>query len=127
MARGAAQTDQVCQRQIAICDNSLNLVELGKMGRIHRFVTEHPINTEHLGWLESARLVRDLVQHRGRDGGGVRAEHQTRRLLSGEGVAVARRAVASRLVDLLYALVVVGREGRRGDGVCSLSAVSGIR
>ena len=51
-------------------------------------VPENSVDTEELGGLEPSRLVRDLVEHGGRDRGRVRAENEARGLLLREGVAV---------------------------------------
>lgn len=114
----ATLTDQIRKSQIAVRDDALDLMELGKMGRIDGLVPEHAVDTEQLGRLEPSRLVRDLVQHRGRDGRRVRAQNEARRLLLREGVAVPCRAEAAGLVDRLDALVVVFWEPCRGDWVC---------
>ena len=52
VSRSLKPTNEICERQVSISDNALDLVELRQMRRIHRFVPEHPIDTEQLGWPE---------------------------------------------------------------------------
>lgn len=40
------RTDEICQGQVLVRDDALDLVELRQMSRVHRLVTEHPVNRE---------------------------------------------------------------------------------
>lgn len=80
------------------------------MGHVDRLIPEHAVDREHLGGLEPSRLVRELVQHRGRDRRRVRPEDELRRLFPRERIPVAGRTVAAVLVHLLDSLVVLLRE-----------------
>lgn len=112
------RTNQVGKGQVPVRNDSLDLVELGKMCRVDRLVPEDTVDTEELGRLESSRLVGDFVEHGGGDGGGVRAEDEAGGLFLREGVAVSCRPEASDLVDGLDALKVVFWESLGLDGVC---------
>jgi len=107
-------TDQISERDSNISDDSLDLVELGQMGSVGSLVPEDSINTEHLGGLESSGLVREVVEHLSRNGGGVGSEEETLRFGEGEGSSVSYRSMSSRLVDGRYSVVVVLR--RRSGG-----------
>lgn len=45
-------TNQIRERQVPIGNNTLHLVELRQMRRIHRFVPKNPVDAEQLGRLE---------------------------------------------------------------------------
>ena len=117
-------TDEIREGEVVVRDDTLDLVELGEVGRVDGFVPENAVDTEQLRGLEPSGLVRDLVQHRCRHRGRVRAQDEARGLLLGERVPVASRAKATLLVHLLDALVVVWRERRRLDGVWIVRRVS---
>ena len=53
------EADEVCEGQVAVCDDTLDLVELCKMRGIDRLVPEDPIDTEVAGRGRSA--VRSLL------------------------------------------------------------------
>ena len=84
------------------------------MSSIGSLVPEDSIDTEHLGGLESSGLVREVVEHLGRDGGGVGSKEETLRFGEGEGSSVSYRSVSSRLVDGRDSVVVVLRRSSRG-------------
>jgi len=51
-------TDEICERQVPIGDDSFDLMELRQMRRVHRLVPEHPVDTEQLGRLEPILFLR---------------------------------------------------------------------
>ncbi len=44
-------------------NETFNLVKFAQVRRVHGFVTKNPVDTVVPGGLETARLVRELVQH----------------------------------------------------------------
>ena len=54
------RTDEIREGEPPICDDALDLVELGQVRRVHRLVTEHPVDREQLRGPEAviARLAR---------------------------------------------------------------------
>lgn len=121
-------TDEISQGQVLVCDDTLDLVELRQVRRVHRLVPEDPVDREELRRAEavSVRLARarngrrgmcalpldgllgvvllatatrrELVEHGRGRGGGVGAEKELARLIVRPGRAVSGGAVASVLV-----------------------------
>lgn len=74
------------------------------MGGVDRLVAEDAVDGEVArgrGAAIRALLRGELVEERGGDGGGVRAQDQAQRLVGGPGVSVSDRAVLAVLVHLL--------------------------
>jgi len=99
--------DQIPQRQVVVGNETLDLVELAKVGRVHRLVPEDAVDREVAGGLESTFLVGQLVQHLGRYGGGVGPQQIFHRLLPFEIIPVSNRTGSAHLVHRLDAFVVL--------------------
>lgn len=79
--------NEVTQGQVVVGHDALDLVELGQVGRVHALVAEDAVDREVLLRRETARLVRQLVEHLRRDGRRVRAQDVGHRRLALEGPA----------------------------------------
>mmetsp|Transcript_32088 Transcript_32088/g.76699 ORF Transcript_32088/g.76699 Transcript_32088/m.76699 type:complete len:411 (-) Transcript_32088:84-1316(-) len=134
---------QVSERQVAVHHQAFDLVELGEVGGVEGLIPEHSVDTEVLFGGELL-LLRQAVQHLGRDGGGVSAEQVLLGLgyaprvpvperldRGGSGVlGPAYRAVAYLVGSLDLVLVVFG-DGEAGGRVLDeervLHVASGVR
>lgn len=91
---------QTAQCQIVIGDDTLDLVELCKMGRVDGLVPEDTIDGEVTGrWWSAIWALHGskLVQHSCTDGRRVRSQHKPQRLVTRPGVSVAYGAVLAVL------------------------------
>mmetsp|Transcript_6574 Transcript_6574/g.11054 ORF Transcript_6574/g.11054 Transcript_6574/m.11054 type:complete len:366 (+) Transcript_6574:79-1176(+) len=114
LEEGLDQADQMSQGEIAVRDETLDLVELTQVRGVHRFITEHTVDREVLLRCEYPRggvLLAELVEHLRRNGRGVGAQNVLRGLLALEVAAIADTAsVATVLVGLLHHGVVLLRD-----------------
>ena len=97
------------QSQIIIRNNTLDLVELSQMCRIHSLVSENTVNGEITCWWWTsiwALHLCELVKHVCGDSGGVCAENESQGLISSPWVSVTNRSVLSLLMNLLHVLPV---------------------
>jgi hypothetical protein len=71
------RTNQVSQCEASIRNDAFHLMEFRQMGRIDRFVSEHPIDAEHLDGLEPALAGREPAQELGTTRRRVGSEQQS--------------------------------------------------
>ena len=128
------EANQPAQRQAPVRNDAFDLVKLGQMRRVDRLVAEDAVDGEVA---RSLGVGGELVEHGGRGGGGVGAEHEAERFVLFPRVTVPDRAVLSRLVHvfdvlpvLLVALfqgkVLVERVGARRVGSWGVGDVEGV-
>lgn len=67
---GIHEADKVTEGGVPVGDNTLDLVELGKMGGVNGLVPEDTIDGEILDGMELG-LLGEMIEHVGADGGGV--------------------------------------------------------
>mmetsp|Transcript_22505 Transcript_22505/g.36015 ORF Transcript_22505/g.36015 Transcript_22505/m.36015 type:complete len:502 (+) Transcript_22505:251-1756(+) len=126
---GLDHPNEVGQRQVPVCHQTLYLVELAEMGGVHAFVAEDTVDRKVLFGRELALrlvLLSHLVQHLARDRCGVRAQDVLHRLLALEVAAVADGAVAALLVHLPHPLVVILRHRVRARRLLDEEGVVGV-
>ena len=107
------EADEAAEREAVVGDDAFDLVELGEVGGVDAFVAEDAVDGEVARGFGGRG---ELVEHVGRDGGGVGSEDEFEGFVFVVRVAVAYGAVLARLVDLfdvveVFVVVLLGLFG----------------
>lgn len=104
----AHEPDQVSQRQVVVRNHTLDLVELSQVSRVDGFIPEYTVDREVA---RGARVLGELVQHGGGDGGRVRAQNESEGFGFLPRVAITETAVFAFLVHFAHVVPVFGQRG----------------
>ena len=90
------EADETPQSEVVVCNDAFDLVEFCEVGGVDGFVAEDAVDGEVACGMG---VLGKVVEHGGRDGGGVGAEEEAAGFGGGEGVAVAEGGESAVLVD----------------------------